>query len=155
MRAFAPIQVEAEGLCPRIHRFVSRGQVLGALETAPLGKESVFRQADGQRFVIQREGLLTGKYSLRQGDRVLGQANRMDLTYESAPYCLRRSGLRPAYELRDGQDAAVFAISRALSVTPRAEIDMQHDADLLLVVLAYFVLRRNVQRWRGRVGASR
>ena len=53
MRVFGPVRVEAEGFPQRRHRFMSSGQVLGELETSLFSRESAFRQADGQQFVIR------------------------------------------------------------------------------------------------------
>lgn len=154
MRVFGPIRVEVAGLFQRKHRFVSTGRVLGELETASLSQESQFREADGQQFVIQREGLLTDRYTMRQGNLELATVERMDITYRAVPYHLSRAGLLGPYQLRNEQDAVVLEITKPSVLISEIEIEMLQDGDLLLVVLAYFLMRRHLQRRRSRAGAS-
>jgi len=85
MRALTPIRVEAEGLWPRRHRFIGREGALGELQVTPLATENVFRQADGQEYLIKRETVLPRSYALRQGDLVLATASYTHLTYQAVP----------------------------------------------------------------------
>ncbi len=155
MRVFSPIHVEAEGLLHRRHSFMSGDQVLGELGTAFLSRESVFSQADGQRFVIRTKGWISTVYSMQLGEIEWATAERFEISYRTVPYYLRRTGPLGGYELRNEQDAVVLEITMATFPGRRTEIEMVQAADLPLVVLAYFLVRLRAQRWRRRVGSSR
>lgn len=114
----------------------------------PRATENVFRQADGQEYLIKRETVLPRSCSLCQGDLVLATASYTHLTYQAVPYYLHRIGLWPGYELRNEQDAVVLTLHCVLSTTLKAETDMRQDAGLALVVLAY---HRVYHRFRRRV----
>jgi hypothetical protein len=154
MRVFGPVRVEAEGFPQRKHRFMSGGQVLGELETSAFSRESVFRQADGQQFVIRPKGFLSSTYHLQQGEVEWATAERMEISYRAVPYYLRRAGSQGAWQLRNEQDAVVLEITKPGFLASGAEIEMMQDGDLPLVVLAYFLMRRRIQSRRRRVGAS-
>ncbi len=155
MRVLSPIHVEVEGLLRRRHYFVSGDQVLGELRTAFLSRESVFSQADGQRFVLRTKGGISAVYSMHLGEIEWATAERFEISYRAVPYYLRRTGPLGGYELRNEQDAVVLEITMAGVPARRTEIEMAQAADLPLVVLAYLLVRRRAQRWRGRVGSSR
>ncbi len=155
MRVFSPIHVESEGLLRRRHCFVSGDQVLGELGTAFLSRESVFSQADGQRFVIRSKGGIGAVYSMHLGEIEWATAERFEISYRAVPYYLRRTGPMGAYQLRNEQDAVVLEITMATFPARRTEIEMVQAADLPLVALAYFLVRLRAQRWRRRVGSSR
>ena len=153
MRVFAPIRVEAKGFFQRRHRFISAGQVLGELETALFSRQSLFQQADGQQFVIRPKGPLSSTYHMQQGEIEWATMGRSDITYRAVPYYLRRAGSLGAWQLRNEQDAVVLEIKPGF-LTSGTEIEMLQDADLPLVVLAYFLVRLRIQRRRRQVGAS-
>ena len=153
MRVFAPVRVEAKGFLQRKHRFISAGQVLGELETALFSRQSLFHQADGQQFVIRPKGPLSSTYHMQQGEIEWATMGRSDITYRAVPYYLRRAGSLGAWQLRNEQDAVVLEIKPGF-LTSGTEIEMLQDADLPLVVLAYFLVRLRIQRRRRRVGAS-
>jgi hypothetical protein len=58
-----------------------------------------------------------------------------------------------AWQLRNEQDTVVLEIKPGF-LTSGTEIEMLQDADLPLVLLAYFLVRLRIQRRRRRVGAS-
>lgn len=155
MRVFGPVHVEAEGFPQRRHRFTSGGQVLGELETSAFSRESLFRQADGQQFVIRPTGLLSRTYHLQQGEVEWATAEHMEISYRAVPYYLRRSGSLGVWQLRNEQDAVVLEMTKPGFLASGAEIEMMQDADLPLVVLAYFLMRRRIQSRQRRTGASR
>ena len=155
MRVFSPIHVEAEGLFRSRHCFVSGDQVLGELGTAFRSRESVFSQADGQRFVIRTKGGISTVYSMHLGEIEWATAERFEISYRAVPYYLRRTGPLGGYQLRNEQDALLLEITMAAVPGRRTEIEMAQAADLPLVVLVYSLVRRRAQRWRRRVGSSR
>jgi len=89
MRGVAPIQAKVEGFAQRKHRFVSAGHVLGELHTGLFSVESLFRQADGEQYVIRPRGLLSGTYLMQQGEVELAAAEGMEISYRAVLYCLR------------------------------------------------------------------
>jgi hypothetical protein len=155
VRVSSPIHVEADGLLRRRHCFVSGDQVLGELGTEFLSRESIFSQADGQRFVIRTKSRISAVYRMHLGEIEWATAERFEISYRAVPYYLRRTGPLGAYQLRNAQDAVVLEITMATFPGRRTEIEMVQAADLPLVVLAYFLVRRRAQHWRRRVGSSR